>query len=119
MLPDAPEAPKPSPAQAPVTASDRIAQVIWVVFGLIEALVALRVILRLLAANPDAGFTNLIYSLSQPFVALFQGVFPVAARQGNVLELSSVLALIVYPIVSWAIVHLVQTTGRRQTTVKP
>jgi hypothetical protein len=92
---------------------------VWIIFGLVEALVALRVILKLLAANPDAGFTSLIYGLSQPFVAIFQGVFPTEARSGNVLELSSVLALVVYPILSWAIVHLIQIARRNQTTVKP
>src|SRR5690349_14882064 len=99
---------------APVSSSDRAAQFIYVVFGLIEVLVALRVVLKLLAANPDAGFTNLIYTASFPFIALFQGVFPTATSRGNVLEVSSVLALAVYPLVAWAIVRLVQIAGRRQ-----
>jgi YGGT family len=118
MLPETPTPPKPSPSEAPLSTSARVAQVIWIIFGLIEALIALRVGLRLGAANPDAGFTNLIYTLSQPFVVFFQGVFPTPARNGNVLELSSVLALVVYPVLSWAIVHLVQIVGRKQPTAK-
>jgi hypothetical protein len=102
---------------APVSSSDRAAQLIYVVFGLIEVLIALRVGLKLLAANPDAGFTNLIYTASFPLVALFQGVFPTATSRGNVLEVSSVLALVVYPLLAWAIVRLVQIAGRRQAPV--
>lgn len=101
---------------APVSSTDRVAQLIYVLFGLIEALVTLRVVLKLLAANPDAGFSNLIYTLSVPFVAVFQGVFPTAANRGNVLEVSSLLALVVYPILAWGIVRLVQISGRRNTS---
>lgn len=61
MLPNAPQPPSPSPNQAPVSTTDRVAQVVWIVFGLIEALVALRVVLKLLAANltPDLPVSSM------------------------------------------------------------
>ena len=69
--------------------------------------------LKLLAANPNAGFTILAYQLSDPFVALFRGVFPTPAASGSVLELFTILAMIVYAVIGWAIVQLVLIAGRR------
>jgi uncharacterized protein YggT (Ycf19 family) len=100
---------------APVSAADRAAQVVYLVFGVIEVLIAVRVILRLLDANPDAGFTSLIYNLSYPFVALFLGVFPPAQSRGNVLELSSLLAILVYALIAFGIVRVIQIMARRNS----
>src|SRR5260370_36947573 len=58
-------------------------------------LIALRVIFKLLAANPDAGYTSSMYTVTQPFVTLIQGVVLNAQRTGTVLEVSSVLVVLV------------------------
>src|SRR5258708_5368466 len=71
-------------------------QIIYFIFGVIELLIVIRVILRLLAANPNAGFTSLLYGITGPFIAPFEGVFPTPHSNGSVLELSSLLAVIVY-----------------------
>lgn len=69
-------------------------------------LIALRVIFKLLAANPDAGFTSSMYNVTQPFVTLIQGVVPDAQRTGSVLEVSSVLVLLVYALLAFGIVRM-------------
>jgi uncharacterized membrane protein YhdT len=99
-----------------VSPSARAIQIVYIVFGLIEALIAFRVVLKLLAANPNAGFSALIYTVTWPFVAPFQGVFPTPATNGSVFEFSSVLAIIVYALISWVIVQLIQIGARRRTT---
>ncbi len=104
---------------APISPADRTARIIYLVFGVIEVLIAFRVILKLLAANPDAGFTSLIYNVTQPFVALFQGVFPDAQSNGSVLELSSLLAILVYALLAYGIARIVRIMGRRQTPDAP
>ena len=68
--------------------------------------IALRVILKFLAANPDAGFTSFTYTVTQPFVTLFQGVVPDAQRTGSVLETSSLLVLLVYALLAFGIVRM-------------
>jgi len=50
-------------------------QITWYILGVIETLLALRFLLKLLAANPSAGFSNFIYTLSYPFAAPFLNVF--------------------------------------------
>lgn len=90
------------------------ARIVYLVFGIIEALILIRVILKLLAANPDAGFSSLIYGLTAPFVAPFEGVFPAPSGGGSVLELSSILAIIVYILLAWAIVRIIDLVNRRR-----
>jgi uncharacterized protein YggT (Ycf19 family) len=104
---------------APVSPADRAVRIVYLVFGIVEAVIAVRFILKLLAANPDAGFTSLIYTVTQPFVAPFQGVFPDAAGRGAILEVSSLLAILVYALLAFGIATLVRILGRRQTPGTP
>lgn len=81
-------------------------QVVWYVLGLVEALLAFRFILKLLAANPSAGFSSFIYSVTYPFVGPFLNVFKVVEVQGSVLEWTTLLAMLVYWLIAWAIIKL-------------
>lgn len=82
-------------------------QVVWYILSVIEALLAIRFALKLLGANPAAGFTNLIYSLTYPFAAPFLGVFqssrPVV---GSVFEWTTLLAMLVYWLLAIGIIRL-------------
>jgi uncharacterized protein YggT (Ycf19 family) len=104
---------------APVSPTARVSQLIYLIFGILEALIGLRVILKLLAANADAGVVSLIYTVTAPFVALFQGIFPTPQGNGHVLELSSLVALVVYALLAYAIARLVEILGRRNTAGTP
>lgn len=87
----------------------RAYQVIWYILGVIEVLLAFRIVLKALAANPTSGFTSFIYALSDPFALPFAGIFGiVASRSGNVVEWSTFVAMIVYAIVAYGIVKLIQ-----------
>lgn len=95
----------------------RLAQFVYVVFGIGISLIIIRVILKALAANPDAGFTSFLYSVTNPLVAPFQGIFATPqAGTGSVFELSSIIAIIVYALIAWALVRLIALMGRRRTT---
>lgn len=84
----------------------RLSQMVWYAFGLLEALLAIRFILKLLGANPEAGFTNLIYSLTYPFAEPFLGVFSQSAVSDVVFEWTTLLAMAVYALVAWALIKL-------------
>ena len=81
-------------------------QIVWYVLGLLEALLAFRFVLKLLAANPNAGFSEFIYSVTYPFVAPFLNVFKIAKVEGSVLEWTTLLAMFVYWLIAWAIIKL-------------
>src|SRR5438046_2894493 len=51
-----------------------ITGLVYFLFGLIEIAIALRILLKLLAADPNAGFSQLIYGVTRPFIAPFAGI---------------------------------------------
>ncbi|MBA3732868.1 YggT family protein [Patescibacteria group bacterium] len=81
-------------------------QVVWYILGVIEALLAFRFVLKLMGANPSAGFTNFIYALSHPFAAPFSAVFQTSSVSGSVFEWTTILAMFVYWIVAFAIIKV-------------
>lgn len=81
-------------------------QVVWYILGLLEALLAFRFVLKLLAANPLAGFSSFIYNVSYPFAVPFLTVFRSSRVEGNVLEWTTLLAMLVYWLIAWGIVKL-------------
>jgi uncharacterized protein YggT (Ycf19 family) len=94
-----------------------IAWVVYVLLGIGVGLLIIRVLLKALAANTGADFTRFIYGITDLLVAPFQGIF--ATRQagtGSVFEFSSVVAIVVYALVAWAIVRLAALASRRRTT---
>jgi hypothetical protein len=85
----------------------RTTRAIWYVAYVIEALLLLRFILRLLGANPGAGFTDLVYTLSSIPLAPFLYVFGNSGSGVGVIEWSVLLAMVVYWLIAWGIVKLV------------
>jgi uncharacterized protein YggT (Ycf19 family) len=99
-----------------VSPAVRIAQVVYVIFGIISVLLILRVILKALAANAGAGFSRFVYGITGPLVAPFQGIFATPqTRNGSVFEFSSLVAIVVYALIGWALVRLIETLGLRRT----
>jgi uncharacterized protein YggT (Ycf19 family) len=74
----------------------RSAQVVRAVFRVVVLLIALRFVLLLLGANPDAAFARILYGITTPLVFLFQEVFPDPQRPGSMVEVASLLAMVIY-----------------------
>jgi hypothetical protein len=85
----------------------KLTELIWLAFGLLEALIGLRVILRLIAANPANPFARLVYDASYIFVWPFLGLTRTPSANGAVLEISSLIGMFVYALVAWALVQMV------------
>lgn len=81
-------------------------QIVWYILGLLEALLAFRFVLKLLAANPSAGFSSFIYNVSYPFAAPFLSVFRISRVEGNLIEWTTLLAMFVYWLIALGIVKL-------------
>ncbi|MEA2660727.1 MAG: hypothetical protein QOH08_299 [Chloroflexota bacterium] len=84
----------------------KLQQGIYILFGVVEVLLATRFVLRLLGANAQAGFAQLIYGVTGPLVAPFQGLFGTVQSDASVLESSSLVALLVYALLAWLVVKL-------------
>lgn len=113
QAPSAPQMPV-SPGEHPMKtyttkkAIFRVYQIIWYILGVIEVLLIFRIVLKMLDANPGSGFTNLIYTLSDPLAVPFRGIFQTAVVQGSVFEWSTIIAGVVYAVVAWGLVQLFQ-----------
>src|SRR5688572_15487691 len=82
-------------------------QFVWYILGIIEILLAFRFALKLLGANPVAGFTNFIYSITYIFATPFLSVFRTSRiTEGSVFEWTTILAMFVYWIIAFGIVKL-------------
>jgi uncharacterized protein YggT (Ycf19 family) len=87
----------------------RTHQFIWYILGIIEVLLAFRVALKALGANPFSGFTNLIYNLSDPLALPFRGILGVTTTtQGSFLEWSTLIAALVYALIAYGLAELMQ-----------
>ncbi|QQR65308.1 YggT family protein [Candidatus Kaiserbacteria bacterium] len=84
----------------------RGAQIVWYAFSVVEGLLIIRFILKLLNANPEALFTSLIYSLSNIFVLPFLAVFKNMRVETSVFEWTTLLAMLVYWILTVALIRL-------------
>lgn len=82
-------------------------QLIWLFFGVLEALIALRVMLKLIAANPESTFAAMVYSFTNLFLFPFAGLTGTPAAGGMVLEVSSIIAMLVYALLAWALAKIV------------
>lgn len=81
-------------------------QVVWYIVGLLEVFLVFRLVLKMLAANAAAGFSSFIYGVTYIFVAPFNAVFGITQVQGSILEWTTLLAMLVYYLVAWAIIKL-------------
>ncbi|MFQ5492785.1 MAG: hypothetical protein ACE5DX_01325 [Candidatus Dojkabacteria bacterium] len=83
----------------------QIRAVVFGIFGILVAIVLIRIILRLVGANPDASFVSFWYNISDFLVNLFRDIYPVL--QANLLkvriELFSVFALMFYVIAAFLV----------------
>lgn len=81
-------------------------QVVWYLFTLLEILLIFRLGLKFAGANPGAGFTSFIYSVTWPFAEPFIAVFRTTSVGDQVFEWTTVLAMVVYLLVAWGIASL-------------
>jgi len=82
-------------------------QLIWLLLGILEGLLALRFLLKLIAANPESPIAAFIYAISGLFLGPFRGLTTTPVAGGMVLEISTLFALLIYGLVGWAVERLI------------
>lgn len=87
--------------------ASRVSQVVWTIVGFIEALIAIRVILKLIGANAGNGFVNFVYGFSDFFVKPFLGIVNDPTSGKSILEINSLIAMLVYLVLGWVVIRLV------------
>ncbi|HEY3072729.1 MAG TPA: YggT family protein [Candidatus Limnocylindrales bacterium] len=95
-------------------------RVVGLVFGLIQAVIVLRIVFLLLVANRDNGLVNAILAISEPLVEPFRGMFRldrVSADSGSVLDVAAVVALIGWTLIEMLVLAVIRLGSRNEHVV--
>lgn len=84
----------------------KVTQLIWLLLGGLEGLIAFRLFLKVIAANPNSWFTWLVYRFTELFVWPFTNITANPDFQGHILEITSVIAMFVYLLLGLGLVRL-------------
>lgn len=86
------------------------ARIVTFAFGILQALLILRIVLLLLVANPGNGLVDAIFAITQPFVDPFIGMFSLdrVTSGAAVLDIAAIVALI-----AWTLIEALILAGLR------
>jgi YggT family protein len=98
----------------------QIDRIMYTLLGMLEILLGLRFLLKLIAANPDSGFSVFIYGITGLFVAPFNALIGTPTYQGASFEATTLIAMAVYALFFWVLVRVIlvatsQTSARTIT----
>lgn len=95
--------------------SNIVQRIIYTIFGVISAVLAFRLIFKLLGANPENVFVRGIYAFTQPIVGIFEGIFSSATINGAettaVFEPATLIAMVVIALIAWVVLKLITPLG--------
>lgn len=88
------------------TALDLATRVIWFLAGLLTVGLVFRFILKATGANTGSSFVRFIYNSTAAFVAPFRGIFSDSVSGNNVLEVSTIVAIVVWALIAFFVTWL-------------
>ncbi len=88
-------------------ATYKATQLIWLLLSILEALLALRFLLKLIGANPGSPIAALIYAFTSLFLAPFSGLTVTPAEGDMALEISTLFAMLIYGLIGWGFERLI------------
>lgn len=88
--------------------------VVYYILGVIEILLAFRLVFRSLGANVNNPLVASLYSITRTFIAPFSGIFNVISPGGTmryVIEPDVIIAMIVYAIIAYGLIKLIRVAA--------
>ena len=82
-------------------------QLVWLFLGILEALLALRFFLKLIAANAASPIAAFLYGFTDLFLWPFAGLTATPSAGGMVLEISTMVAMVVYALLAWGVERII------------
>jgi hypothetical protein len=115
---DSPDVVVATPVRIGATNSQTVEYLIYFFFGMLEVLLAFRLVLKLTGASLSSGFVGMIYGLTGIFILPFEGIFRRGFAQGvettAVLEPAALVAIVVYMVIAWGVVKLLRILSGQQ-----
>ena len=117
VVADSPPAPVgSSEVVSSVNPGRRAMDLVYLVFGVIDGLLLIRLVLKLLGANTSAAFTQWIYNVTDFFLAPFHNLLPTIGTNQSQLEMSVIVAILVYALIGWVMARLMAIIFFRNVT---
>jgi hypothetical protein len=93
-------------------------RVVILIFGIIQILIVLRIVLLLLNAREGNDIVSFILNTSQTFVSPFNGIFnkDALASGGSILDIAAIAALVGWTVLEWIVIWAL-SLFRRETVV--
>jgi YggT family protein len=97
------------------TAGEVIRRFVMLLFGVLQALLIIRIILLLLVANHSNDVVALILGVTAPFVEPFRGMFQLdkVTNGRSMLDIAAIVALIGWTLIEALVVALLSLGARR------
>ena len=95
-----------------------IRRAVWLIFGVIIALIGIRLVFLALGANEGNGIVDAIYAITEPFVAPFRGIFSIDQLRPtgqSVFDVAAVIAIIGWLLVAVLINAILRIPDRSAT----
>lgn len=89
-----------------------ISDLINLVLGGIAFFLIARILLRLFNANPATPFVAFINDVSGFLILPFRGIFRQPTIEGTTLDISAIVALVIYAIIAYLVSALISTFAR-------
>jgi len=89
-----------------------VQRIIGSLFGIIEIILAFRLVLKLLGANSTNGFVQSLYDITQPFVGIFESIFAQKSisttETVGVFEPETLIAMVIIALISLIVLKLIK-----------
>ena len=92
--------------------------------AVVEGFLGLRFLLKLFGANPNTGFVDWVYDMSDVLLEPFRGIFPTKVFDDKfIFEFTTLFAMLMYAILGLILVYLINAvtavadTGTEETVV--
>jgi YggT family protein len=95
--------------------SFKVNRILYTLLGILEILLGLRFVLKLLAANPNTGFSTFIYGVTEIFIAPFKALLGTPTSGNTTFEVNTLIAMAVYALLVWIIARLIAIVMDRST----
>ena len=98
--------------------SEMVRRIIYLVFGLIQLVIGVRIVLLLLDAREANALVSAVLNISQPFVAPFEGMLRTDSLHaaGSTLDITAIVAFVGWTILELIVLWIIAIFGRRAVT---
>lgn len=92
-------------------------RIVGLVFGILQALIAIRIVLLLLIANRENDIVQFVLNVTGPFVNPFRDMFALSkiTASGSVLDVAAIVALFAWTLVELLIFAIIRLGAPRRT----